>query len=163
MAKTRTISFEYNELESVSELSEHKRSLIEKAQEDCNLAYAPYSQFRVGAAILLENGSVVVGSNKENASFPAGTCAERNTIGTASDLHPGETITSMAIASSSDILLTDEILAPCGICRQVMCESENNQRTPIELLVLMPSGKVLQLDSVSQILPFHFNPSNLKK
>lgn len=163
MASSKTISFDYQEFDSREELSETQSDLVQSAITAFENAYAPYSQFKVGAAILMSNGSVIKGSNKENASFPAGTCAERNALGTASDQHPNSTIKSIAIACSSESLNSGEILAPCGICRQVMCETEANQAESIELLIQLPSGKVLQIDSVSKILPFHFNPSFLKK
>ncbi|NQV53316.1 MAG: cytidine deaminase [Flavobacteriales bacterium] len=159
----RQITLSFEEVDSIDALSVEQKTLVEASMKACHQAYAPYSNFRVGAAVQLENGSVVTGSNKENASFPAGTCAERNVINYVGDHHPGERVLRMALSADPKALEMTGVLTPCGICRQVICELEKVQGSSIELLLHSPSGKVLIVPSGKDLLPFHFYLPQLKK
>ncbi len=159
----KQISLEFDEFSSKDELDQQGRALVESAEEACSLAYAPYSKFYVGAVAQLEDGTVVVGSNKENASFPAGTCAERNVLNYISDHYPGVKISRLAIVATADGFEMSGTLAPCGICRQVICEVEKLQSTPIEILMSSTSGKVVRVSQATDLLPFHFYVPQLKK
>lgn len=124
-------------------------------------AYAPYSQFRVGAAVLLENGVIVVGSNQENAAFPSGLCAERNAIFQAAALYPNVIIKKIAISASSDLNITNSPIPPCGACRQSLLEYEVKQEQPIKMFFMGATGTVCETPSILNLLPFHFDKSAL--
>ena len=107
-----------------SELSELDQNMIEKAFDACENAYAPYSQFKVGASVLLKNDQVVLGSNQENIAYPSGLCAERVALFAVGANYPKESIATIYIVAKGDLLPFEKILAPCGGCRQVMVESD---------------------------------------
>jgi cytidine deaminase len=138
---------------SVGELSEAQRFAIEKAIKIAQNAYAPYSRYNVGAAIELENGEIIAGSNQENASFPAGTCAERSALFYAGSNYPNIKIIRVAVTT---LFPTEKPVAPCGICRQALMEYEVRQGSPIELLMTHPKGGVYISESISNILPLGF-------
>lgn len=125
-------------------------------------AYAPYSNFQVGAAVLMENDEVVIGNNQENASYPSGLCAERVAVFQAGAKYPGVKIICIAISAASKNYLVDRAVAPCGNCRQSISEYEVKQDAPIELLLMGKTGEVLRCDSVADILPLSFNSSYLR-
>lgn len=156
--KLTTTFFEY---QSLSELSAKDQELMQAAIEVRKKAYAPYSKFRVGAAILLEDGTIVVGSNQENAAFPSGLCAERTAIFYAGAVHPNVAIVSMAISASSDIKITTTPIPPCGACRQTILEYEDKQAQPIRMLFMGAEGAVIESPSLINILPFHFDKNSL--
>ena len=112
------------EFDSVSELSNEDRALIDAAKEASSDAYAPYSGFMVGAAVLTGNGTIIKGNNRENAAFPSGSCAERTVLSYTGANFPGERIIAMAICASSEGSFTDEPVSPCGSCRQLISEEE---------------------------------------
>jgi cytidine deaminase len=145
----------------LSLLTEQDHILIRRAREAAIGAYAPYSGFRVGAAALMDDSSVVISSNQENASFPAGLCAERVLLSTISSVAPGKFILTMAIVCESDHVGTIEPVAPCGVCRQSMVEFEYRLNSPIRLLLVGSGNKVLEFKTVSDLLPFAFKPNNL--
>ena len=147
----------------MNNLTETQQELIESALKASDLAYAPYSKFNVGAAAMLNSGAVVTASNKENASFPAGICAERNLLNYISDHYPNDEIRSMAVTVNPLEFDVEEPISPCGVCRQVMCEVEKNQSTPFEILLKGQSGEVLIFNSASSLLPFHFYLKELKR
>lgn len=159
--KQHTISNTYLEYHPLESLDAAYQRLAKAAMEATRLAYAPYSNFRVGAAVLLENGEIVLGSNKENASFPAGICAERSALSQSSDRYPGVAIEVMAITARSEEFNLEQPPAPCGICRQVMCEYEKIQSLPIKL-ILLTQDRAYLFNSVSALLPLHFYLSDLK-
>jgi cytidine deaminase len=125
-------------------------------------AYAPYSQFHVGAAILLENGTMVEGNNQENAAYPSGLCAERVAIFSVGANFPNQPIRAIAITASSATYVSVEPVTPCGACRQSMLEYELKQNTPIAVYLVSPSDEVIVIPSVSQLLPLHFDAKNLR-
>lgn len=153
-----TTFIEYN---SISELEEKDQSLMNQAIEVRKNAYAPYSKFRVGTAILLEDGTVVLGSNQENAAYPSGLCAERTAIFYAGAMHPGKRILKMAISAASDLKTSNQPIPPCGACRQSILEYELKQNEPIEMFFMGSEGPVRYSASLINLLPFHFDSASL--
>ena len=159
--KKQTISFEFSVFEFLEELNEQDQNLMLKAIDARKDAYAPYSNFMVGAAVLLENDEVVIGSNQENASYPSGLCAERVAVFQAGARYPGVTIKSIAITAKSKTHLVKKPAAPCGNCRQAISEYEYKQNSPIELLLMGEQGEIIKCQSLADILPLGFNNSYL--
>lgn len=124
-------------------------------------AYAPYSQFRVGVAILLDNGKVVLGSNQENAAYPSGLCAERVAIFYAGANYPDAKILKMAITATSDLNSNTTPIPPCGACRQSIYEYEFNQESSIEIYFMGEFGEIYKSDSLKNLLPFSFDKNFL--
>ena len=145
--------------DKVSELSKEDQELVKKAGEAIQQAYAPYSNFKVGAGILLQDGKIVTGSNQENASFPVGLCAERVALASKAANYPKENIKAIAVSVENKI--ADSPASPCGMCRQALLEAELSQGHPIRLLMKGPSDEVYVIDSVKQLLPLHFSSRNL--
>ncbi|UUC46909.1 cytidine deaminase [Flavobacterium cerinum] len=143
--------------DSEKELPEDVKPLMEQAVEIRKKAYAPYSRFKVGAAILLDNGKVVVGSNQENAAYPSGLCAERVAIFQAGALYPDAQIVKIAISATSEDKPVESPIPPCGACRQSIAEYEFKQEKPIELYFMGEIGEVYKSESLQNILPFHFD------
>jgi len=149
------------EYESIHELVQQDQELMEQAVAIRKNAYAPYSQFRVGAALLLEDGTIVLGSNQENAAFPSGLCAERTAIFQAGALYPTQRILKIAISATSDLKVTNHPIPPCGACRQSILEYEVKQAQPIELFFMGAEGTVCYSPSLLNMLPFHFDAKSL--
>lgn len=147
--------------ESSDELSAEVKDLMERAIEIRKKAYAPYSKFRVGAAILLDNGEVVLGSNQENAAYPSGLCAERVAIFQAGAIYPNAKILKMAISATADDKEMTEPIPPCGACRQSIAEYEFRQDRPIEIYFMAAVGKVYKSDSLKNLLPLMFDKNFL--
>ncbi|OZV66914.1 cytidine deaminase [Winogradskyella aurantia] len=147
--------------EDISELPVQVQSLMKKAVEVREAAYAPYSKFNVGAAILLENDEIIVGSNQENASYPSGLCAERTAIYYANAKFPNVNMRMMALTASSRNKVTDKPIAPCGACRQAIAEYEIKQQKPIEIYFMGAKGKVVKSGSLANLLPLLFENSVL--
>ncbi len=124
-------------------------------------AYAPYSQFRVGVAILLDNDKMVMGSNQENAAYPSGLCAERVAIFYAGANYPDAKILKMAITATSDLNSNTTPIPPCGACRQSIYEYEFNQESPIEIYFMGEFGEIYKSDSLKNLLPFSFDKNFL--
>ncbi len=159
----KSILFEYQIVESVSMLPQDEAMLVGEAVSMTRNAYAPYSEFSVGAAILLENGEVVKGSNQENGAYPSGLCAERVAAFAASAGFPGVPMKKIAICAGSDLLNDDEPVSPCGACRQVLLEYETLQQSNIRILLVKENGKILVVSRVEDLLPLSFTGSKLKK
>ena len=145
----------------LEECSETEKKLIETAKEATKKAYAPYSGFKVGAAVLLENGRIISGNNQENAAYPSGLCAERTTVFFANATHPDQKIEVIAIAAWHNGKFTDDVITPCGGCRQVLLETENRFHTPIKIL-MYGSEAVYVADSIKDLLPLSFGDEMLK-
>lgn len=160
MKKLR-IECNLNVFDNISELPENVIELMNRAVEARKNAYAPYSNFQVGAAILLANGHVVTGNNQENASFPLGLCAERTAIHYAGAKYPKSQILKIAISAASNVGKTVEPIPPCGACRQAIAEYEIKQKSPIEIFFMGESGKVIMSSSLANILPLVFDGSVL--
>ena len=147
--------------EDISELPKDIQSLMSSAIEARENAYAPYSNFNVGASILLDNEKVITGNNQENASYPSGLCAERTAIYYAGAKYPNAKILKMALTASSKNKLTDKPIPPCGACRQAIAEYELKQDQAIEIYFMGATGRVAKSDSLSNLLPFIFESSVL--
>ncbi len=147
--------------ESLDELTNDVQLLMSKAIEARKKAYAPYSKFSVGAALLLDNNEIIIGSNQENASYPSGLCAERTAIYYAGAKYPESTILRMAITAGSQSKLTDSPIPPCGACRQAIAEYEIKQDSPIEIYFMGKTGKVVKSNSLANLLPLIFDKSVL--
>lgn len=158
----KTKQFEYKEVSSIDALDSNDRLLLEQAIEATKQAYAPYSEFRVGAALLLENGEIIIGNNQENAAYPSGLCAERVAMFYASAKFPGVPFKALAVTANSDKILIDHPVSPCGACRQVMVEYESLSKNPIKVILSGKTGSIIILDSVKDLLPFSFGPDELK-
>ena len=140
----------------LDELSDADRSLVCQAIEATDSSYAKYSQFRVGACLMLSNGVTIKGCNQENAAFPAGICAERSAIFAAGAQYPDQAVTTLAIAArDTQGELTQEPVSPCGTCRQVMIETETRFRQPIRIL-LYGQRRVYVVEGISHLMPLSF-------
>ena len=146
-----------------NELDISEQELIEKAKNAYSNAYAPYSGFLVGASVLLENGEIINGSNQENAAYPSGLCAERVALFYAGAKYPEVAIKTIAISAKSKTFEIDDVVSPCGACRQVMAEYQQKQGQDIRLLLHSPTDEVLIANSVTDLLPFMFNSEKLRK
>jgi cytidine deaminase len=142
------------------ELDESQKTLINKAKEQVNKAYAPYSEFHVGAAIELENGEIFAASNQENSAYPSGLCAERVAMFFANAQYPEIPARTMAIAAFTNGNFLAEPITPCGSCRQVLLETEMRFEKNIEIL-LYGTKHVYKIDNVKQLLPLCFEKSSL--
>jgi cytidine deaminase len=143
------------------ELSEEYKRLVDEAKNATQNAYAPYSEFNVGAAVLLENGEMVSGTNQENAAYPSGLCAERVTMFYANSKYPNVAPKALAIATFAGGDFLDEPITPCGACRQVLLESEMRYGVDIDVLLFGRKG-VYVVKSVKALLPLAFDKSALK-
>lgn len=159
--KEINISTKFLAFNSSNDLPSEIHSLMEMAIEIRKKAYAPYSNFRVGAAILLDNGKIVLGSNQENAAYPSGLCAERVAIFQAGALYPDAKIVKLAITAASDTNPTLSPIPPCGACRQSIAEYEFRQDVPIEIYFMGESGEVYKSDSIANLLPLSFDKKYL--
>lgn len=159
--KTREISLFYKEFANSGELDETDRRLVQSAKEVAFRAYAPYSGFRVGAAVLLQSGVIVTGANVENAAFPSGICAERNALANTMVSHPDEKVIAIAIAACTTDGFTKEVISPCGNCRQFIAEEEYRKASKIRI-ILSGEENCIVLESVSQLLPLQFNKDSLR-
>lgn len=161
--KKREIVVEYQEYSEVDELTSADKSLLEHAKNAANRAYAPYSHFRVGAAVLLENGKIVTGNNQENAAYPSGLCAERVALFHASSLYPGIGVKAIAITAQSEETDIDEPVTPCGACRQVMVEYENISEGNTKVIMSGERGNIIIAPSVKSLIPLSFDGNHLLK
>jgi len=159
--KDITITTLFSSFDNVAELPADVQDLMAKAVSVRKNAYAPYSKFRVGAAILLDNGEIVLGSNQENAAYPSGLCAERTAIYYTGANYPDATILKMAISAASDTNPTLSPIPPCGACRQSIAEYEFKQNQPIEIYFMGESGAIFKSDSLKNLLPLTFDKNFL--
>ncbi len=149
------------EYEKIDELQDTDRQLVEKAIEASQKAYAPYSQFHVGAAVLLENGLIITGNNQENAAYPSGLCAERVALFAANAQYPDVAVKAIAIvAFNNKNQMTPLPTPPCGACRQVMIETEMRFKKPIKV-ILAGKSKILIINSIKELLPLSFTSNEL--
>lgn len=147
---------------SYEELDEADRQLIDTAREATRRSYSPYSRFAVGAALRLIDGTIVSGSNQENAASPSGLCAERTTLFYANSRYPDQAVDTLAIAARNERgeFLSDPI-SPCGACRQVMVETEKRYNRPMRIL-LYGTGGIYEIRGVGGLLPLSFDASAMK-
>ena len=154
--KQHALQIRFHEYNRLDELSEQQVALVGKATEAAGRAYAPYSEYHVGAAVLLDNGEIITGNNQENAAFPSGLCAERVAIFYAGSQYPDIPATSIAIVAIQDGMIQEEPVTPCGSCRQVLCEKEAQGGAPLEM-ILYGTRKILVIQRASDLLPLPFN------
>ena len=157
-----TISFAFEVYDSVEELSVEDAWLLQEARKVTSQAYAPYSQFKVGAIARLTNGESVTGTNQENASYPVGLCAERVLLSAASSIYPNVPIETMAISYHNTKGESDRPVTPCGICRQTLAEYQLRLNHPIRLILSGLEGKIYIIPQSNMLLPLSFNSSDLQ-
>lgn len=161
MIEKKIQQFTYAVHQDVNSISDEHKEVITKAIENREQAYAPYSGFNVGAAVLLKNGKIVTGSNQENAAYPSGLCAERVALFAAGSHYPDVEIETLVVTCRNTKKLTDQPFSSCGGCRQVMLEYELKQTSPITVYYLGETGPVIQVDSVTDLVPLFFPPQAL--
>jgi len=154
--KTREIKIVVHEFENITELPEDDQLLLDEARKMTSMAYAPYSGFQVGAAVLLANGMTIGGNNQENAAYPSGLCAERVALFYANANFPDSPIKTIAISAAKKNILVSETVKPCGSCRQVMSETEVRFKTPIRI-ILDSQDFITVLQGVESLLPLSFS------
>ncbi|MBL0270562.1 MAG: cytidine deaminase [Chitinophagaceae bacterium] len=157
--KTSLVYEEYND---ITELDAADAALLQQARDITKQAYAPYSQFQVGAAALLNNGQLVLGTNQENASYPVGTCAERVLLGTAANQFLDIPISAMAISYQGAKVISDHPISPCGMCRQALVEYESRMKQPMRLILGGMEGHIYIIRTAADLLPFAFTSTELK-
>jgi cytidine deaminase len=157
----KKFEFSYEVYKDSSELNEKDAWLLGEARTVTEQAYAPYSNFHVGAVAILENGEIVAGTNQENASYPVGICAERVLLGSVATLHPKIPIKSIAISYNSEEVKSDHPISPCGMCRQALLEYESRTAKPIRLILSGQEGKVFIIQTAGNLLPFAFTSEEL--
>ena len=152
----KTLQIHYLEYGSLAELESEDRELCEAAVKALEGSYAPYSNFNVGAAVLLGNGLIIKGANQENAASPSGLCAERTAMFAANSTYPGVPMRSIAIVGSQNGSICPDITSPCGACRQVMAEYQHIAKADMSVL-LCSSGRILKFSRADDVLPFIFD------
>lgn len=159
--KEISIISKYTVYNTVEELPQDVKKLMEEAVKVRKTSYAPYSHFHVGAALLLDNNEIVLGSNQENAAYPSGLCAERVAVFHANAVYPDAKILKMAISAAAEDKKVAEPIPPCGACRQSIAEYEVKQNTPIEIYFMGEEGEVYKSDSLKNLLPLVFENRHL--
>ena len=159
----RNLSISYEEYNSVNELDQASQELCSSATKAMATSHSPYSEFRVGCAARLEDGSVVLGSNQENVAYPSGLCAERVALFSIGANYPGQKILTMAITAHTDHFEIKDPVTSCGACLQVMAEYEKKQNHPIEVIFYCQNGALLKVSGIKSLLPFAFAETRLKK
>ena len=152
----KEIKIAYQEFQSLEELEAKDMELAQAAVEATELAYAPYSKFNVGAAVLFEDGVIIKGSNQENAAYPSGLCAERTALFYASASRPDKAMTAIAIAAAQNGALCETPATPCGACRQVMAQYQLKSGLPMSVL-LVGAHKIWKFEKVDDLLPLIFD------
>lgn len=160
--KTISLTTEVEVYQDAEELSFFDQKLIQAAKDICTQAYAPYSEFNVGAAILLNNGEIITGNNQENAAYPSGLCAERVAMFYANAQYPNEGIKAIAIIAMNEDGIIENPVAPCGACRQVLLESEIRFKQNYEV-ILVGQSAINKLKSSKDLLPLSFSGEGIKK
>ncbi|MFM6925337.1 MAG: cytidine deaminase [Ferruginibacter sp.] len=160
--KKEDYHFSYELYDSVSDLNEQDAWLVNEAREVTSAAYAPYSNFNVGAVAKLANGEIVAGTNQENASYPVGICAERVLLASAASLYPGIAIDTIAISYDNTRGASNHPISPCGMCRQSLVEYQERVKQPIRLILSGLDGTVIVVEKASLLLPLSFGSADLK-
>ncbi|NOZ34881.1 MAG: cytidine deaminase [Chlorobi bacterium] len=151
-----TVTYEY----SVEELSKEEQILINTSKDVVSHAYAPYSKFKVGAAVLLENGEIITGTNQENAAYPSGLCAERVAVFYANSKYPDVPVKAIAVTAFTNNNFVKTPVPPCGSCRQVLVETETRFNTPIKIYLVSETG-ITVIHDAKELLPLNFDESSL--
>ena len=153
---SKEIKIAYKEYESLAELEPKDRELAQAAIDATAQAYAPYSKFNVGAAVLFQDGEIIKGANQENAAYPSGICAERTALFYASASRPHKAMAALAIAAAQEDGLLETPVTPCGACRQVMAQYQLKSGIPMRIL-LVGAHKIWEFEKVDDLLPFTFD------
>jgi len=159
--KKINLTTSFTVFDNLNELSEELKNLFNEAIKVRNTAYAPYSKFQVGCAILLDNNKIVTGSNQENAAYPSGLCAERVAIYSAASQYPKSKIVTIVISARSENKIVDKAVAPCGACRQSIAEYETKQDKAIQIYFSGETGDIIKADSLKDLLPLGFDKTYL--
>lgn len=146
---------------NIEQLSQEEKELLELARTSLEHSYSPYSNFKVGAAILLVNGKMMGGSNQENASYPLCLCAERVVISAADSQYPGIPIKTLAVTAKNPNMVINQPVSPCGACRQSILEVENKHAQKVKVILQGETGEIYILDSAKDLLPLSFDASYL--
>src|SRR5690242_5052633 len=160
--KKELFGFSYVVYDSIEELEKEKAEILWQARKITENAYAPYSNFKVGAFAKLVNGKTVSGTNQENAAYPAGICAERTLMSTASSLFPEVGIETIAISYHNLNGKSDHPISPCGICRQSFFEFQERTHNPIRIILSGMTGKIFEIDNAQNLLPPVFGANDMK-
>lgn len=160
---TQSFTISYETFNSVKELSESDQLLCNKAEAALASSHSPYSKFKVGTAIALADGQVVLGSNQENLAYPSGLCAERVALFTIGANYPNAIIKTMAITAQTEVFKIENPVTSCGGCLQVMIEMEKRQKSPIEVMFYCIGGQVLKVKNVKSLIPFAFVEDRLER
>lgn len=161
--KKAELTLSYNIFESIDELKPEDKKLLMAAKDAIPHAYAPYSAFKVGAAVLLENGEIITGTNQENVSYPTGLCAERVALFYASSEYPDIPVKTIAITALAGDFSIEYPVTPCGSCRQVMAETENRSGERMRIIMQGDSGHIYEVEGIENLLPLMFHAEKLKK
>lgn len=158
----KKFEFEYESFVDASALNKEDFELLEAARKATSTAFAPYSNFKVGAAAKLNTGELIIGSNQESASYPVGICAERTLLNSIGSQFSHSSVLSLAVSYDPVGKASNEPLSPCGMCRQSILDYENRFKAPIRVILAGLEGEVIVFKSASDLLPFGFNGSILK-
>lgn len=160
-SQTLSILTEFEVYAFEKDLPKIDAELLLQSKKSVKDAYAPYSKFHVGAAVLLDNGKIITGNNQENAAYPSGLCAERVALFYAASQFPKAKVVAIAISVKSKKSIIAEPLAPCGSCRQAIAEYETNSKKPIRIIMSGEKGKIYIAKSIESMLPLMFNKKYL--
>jgi cytidine deaminase len=158
--KTSEIRILVHEYQNINELAENEQNLLGEARKITKSAYAPYSGFHVGAAVLLNNGKIITGNNQENSAYPSGLCAERVALFYANANFPDSEVIAIAVSAVKNGVLVDEPVKPCGSCRQALAEAEVRFEKPIRI-ILDGSSSIIVLNGMESLLPLSFSKKDL--
>jgi cytidine deaminase len=160
--ENKVFKFDFNVYKSIEELIDKDGELLKEARKVTEFAYAPYSSFKVGAFARLVNGETLSGTNQENAAYPAGICAERTLMSTASSLFPGVGIDTIAISYNNLRGENNRPVSPCGICRQSFIEFQQRTKNPIRIILSGLEGEVYVIENAENLLPLVFGADDLQ-
>lgn len=160
--KELSYHFSYTVFDDIDDLDSADADLLQQARELTAVSYAPYSRFHVASTAKLANGTIVKGTNQENASFPVGICAERSLLAAAGTLYPNEVIETMAVTYKPQTGKSDQPISPCGMCRQALLEYETRVKHPIRIILSGMEGPVYLINSAKNLLPFAFDGEDLQ-
>lgn len=159
--KQHSLQINFEIYESASELPTPDQALLEQARQALNYSYSPYSNFKVGVAVQMANGEILSGSNYENAAYPLCICAEQSVLASAASRMPGVAVVALAVVVKSPNKVIASPAAPCGGCRQVICETEQRNQQAIRLLLQGETGPIYMLQKGEDLLPLAFGGSFL--
>jgi cytidine deaminase len=160
--ENKVFKFDFKVYHSIEELNDKDADLLKEARKVTDFAYAPYSSFKVGAFARLANGEMISGTNQENAAYPAGICAERTLMSTASSLYPGVGIDTIAISYNNLRGENNRPVSPCGICRQSFIEFQQRTKNPIRIILSGLEGEVYVIENAENLLPLVFGADDLQ-